>query len=200
MTAPEVDGVVLAAGLSTRAGVGKLTLEIEGQAILARCLESMYDACARIIVVTGHRRETLRPILRTYAKVEEVHNPDYASGMFGSVLAGVRQVKAERFFLTPGDYPLIAKSTYAALANVDGEVVIPVFAGKRGHPLLMDSRLIRELLSYPGVATLEDFILHQGASLVPVQDPGILMDVDTMEDFREILWYLAQARTDSTGR
>ena len=200
MRAPETEGVVLAAGLATRAGGGKLTLALEGQAILARCLEGMYDVCARLIVVTGHRRDSLRPILRRYAKVEEVYNPAYARGMFSSVLAGVRQVKAGGFFLTPGDYPLIAKETYASLAGTDGEIVIPVFDGKRGHPLLMNSRLIPELLSCPATSTLEDFIRRRGASLIPVQDPGILMDVDTMEDFRAALAYLAQTRPDPTGR
>lgn len=200
MTGPGIEGVVLAAGFSTRAGGDKLVLELEGQAILARCLESMSEVCARIIVVTGHGRARLQPILARCGRAEEAYNPAYARGMFSSVLAGAGRVRAGRFFLTPGDYPLIARSTYTALAAAEGGIVIPVHQGRRGHPLLMESRLIPELLACPGTASLEDFIGRREAVLLPVQDPGILMDVDTMEDLRIARSYLARAGADRLGR
>ncbi|WP_315117711.1 nucleotidyltransferase family protein [uncultured Clostridium sp.] len=190
----KIEGIILAAGLSTRAGTNKLILDIDGKTVIERCIYGMYDLCSKIIVVGGHRMEEIKDILDKYPKVELVYNPDYLEGMFNSVKKGLSHIKEERFFLIPGDYPVISKKTYEKMLKVDRDIVIPVYNGNKGHPLLMKSYLIKELLEDIHYETLRDFISEKGFTSLNVEEPGILMDIDTMEDYnRALLYFISTA-------
>ena len=62
----KIDGIILAAGLSRRAGTYKMTLRINGKPLLERCIENMYDICSKIIVVGGYKIEDIRSIVDKY--------------------------------------------------------------------------------------------------------------------------------------
>lgn len=185
-----IEGIILAAGLSTRARTNKLLLDIGGKTLIEKCILGMYDICSKIIVVGGHRVEEISNILSLYSKVELIYNHNYLDGMFSSVTKGLSEIKSEKFFLIPGDYPAIKKRTYDEMLKLDEDIIIPVYNGRRGHPLLMKSCLINELLENPCYNTLRDFIDEKGFNSVSVNDPGILMDVDTIKDYNKILSYL----------
>jgi molybdenum cofactor cytidylyltransferase len=190
----KIEGVVLAAGLSTRVGENKLILDVEGKTVIERCILEMYDICSKIIVVGGHRVEDIEDILGNYSKVELIYNPNYLDGMFSSVKKGITNIKEERFFLIPGDYAVVNKKTYEDMLKVDNDIVIPMHNGRKGHPLLMKSYLIEELLEDIYCETLRDFISKKGFIPIIVKDPGILMDIDTMEDYRETLLYFQERK------
>lgn len=185
-----IEGIILAGGLSTRARTNKLLLNIGGKTLIERCILGMYDVCSKIIVVGGHRVEEISNILSLYSKVELIYNHNYLDGMFSSVTKGLSEIKSENFFIIPGDYPAIKKRTYEEMLKVDKDIIIPIYNGRRGHPLLMKSYLIDELLETSHYHTLRDFINEKGFSPIPANDPGILMDVDTIEDYQKILSYL----------
>ncbi len=190
----KIEGVVLAAGLSTRVGENKLILDVDGKTVIERCILGMYDICSKIIVVGGHRVEDIEDILGNYSKVELIYNPNYLDGMFSSVKKGITNIKEERFFLIPGDYAVVNKKTYEDMLKVDNDIVIPMHNGRKGHPLLMKSYLIEELLKDISCKTLRDFIGKKGFIPIIVKDPGILMDIDTMEDYRETLLYFQERK------
>lgn len=183
----KIEGIVLAAGLSSRAGTNKLILNINGKTVIEQCILGMYDLCSRIIVVGGCRIEEIKDILDIYPKVDLIYNPDYLAGMFSSVKIGLDNIKEERFFLIPGDYPSINKKTYSEMLSINKDIVIPTYNGKKGHPLLMKSYLISNLKEDITCNTLRDFIHKQNISLLDIDDPGILIDIDTMEDYNNIL-------------
>lgn len=182
----KVEGIVLAAGLSSRAGTNKLTLDVYGKTVIEQCILGMYDICSRIIVVGGHRIEDIKHILYNYPKVKLIYNEDYLSGMFSSIKKGMENIRESRFFLIPGDYPLISIKTYKDMIAIDKDIVIPVYNGKRGHPLLMKSYLIDEILKNSFYKTLRDFIAVKESTFINIDDPGILIDIDTMEDYNRI--------------
>ncbi|MDR7857162.1 nucleotidyltransferase family protein [Tissierella sp.] len=183
----KIEGIVLAAGLSSRFGINKLIVEINRKTVIEQCILGMNDLCSRIIVVGGYRIKDIEDILAKYPKVELVHNPKFLDGMFSSVKTGLMNIREERFFLIPGDYPLIKKKTYDEMLNINKDIVIPIYNGKRGHPLLMKSYLIKELMEDTSCNTLRDFIHKQNIFLLDIDDPGILMDIDTIEDYNNIL-------------
>jgi molybdenum cofactor cytidylyltransferase len=185
----KVEGIVLAAGLSTRVGTNKLILDIGGKTVIERCIYGMYDICSKIIVVGGNRIEEIENILNKYPKVELIYNSDYLDGMFSSVKKGLMNIKEEKFFLIPGDYPVINKETYKQMLKLDEDIVIPMHKGKKGHPLLMKSYLIEELIKSKQCNTLRDFVNIKGFKSINVEEPGVLMDIDTMEDYQKILLY-----------
>lgn len=189
----KVEGIILAGGLSTRLGTNKLLLNIDGSTVIERCICGMRDLCSRIIVVGGHSSKDINHILNKYPKVELIDNPNYLDGMFSSIKKGFSNVVEERVFLIPGDYPVVDRQTYIDMLKVDEDIVIPTYNRRKGHPLLMKSYLIGELLKDTTCKTLRDFTTKKGFASINVADPGILMDIDTIEDYKKVLMYF-QAR------
>ena len=182
----KTDGVVLSAGLSTRANAYKMTLKIGGKTLIENCIENMYDYCAKIIVVGGFKIEKIESLVCKYSKVELVYNKNYNEGMFSSVKKGLSHVIGEKFFLTPGDYPLISSNVYKSLQQTECNIAIPSYNGIRGHPVLIKSGFISEICTNPGYNSLRDFINSRSYTIVDVSDIGILLDIDTEEDYNRI--------------
>ena len=182
----DVEGVILAAGLSRRSGRFKMTLPLGDKTVIERSVEGMAPFVRRIIVVLGWQAARLRDLLAAYDKVEPVLNDRFRSGMFSSVRAGIAQVRARSWFLLPGDQPLVGPQVYARLLAASGDIVVPAFKSKRGHPVLFDSRLIPEILAQPEDAILRDYVAARGYVTVEVDDEGIALDLDTPEDYEAL--------------
>ena len=182
----QVEGVVLAAGLSSRSGLYKMALPLGDKTLIEHAVSSMYGVVDRVIVVGGHNVERIREILLSYSKVRVVTNEHFRSGMFSSVKEGLRHVRGSSFFLLPGDYPLVREGTYRRLMNASGDVIVPTYKGRKGHPVLIASHLIPRILQTPDTSTLRDFISAVGYVAMAVDDEGIRLDVDTLEDYERM--------------
>lgn len=178
----ETEAVILAAGYSSRADGFKMSFEVGGKPVLRRVIETFAPFCARVIVVSGYRAEEIEKLTEGYGKVRVVHNADYAAGMFSSVRTGVKEVRAPRFFFTPGDYPLIDQTVCRKLLAVRGEAVIPTYRGRKGHPILLDGALAGEILNEPPDSNLKRFLQKRSCRLTEVDEAGILADLDTRAD------------------
>ncbi|MEK9724533.1 MAG: NTP transferase domain-containing protein, partial [Rhodospirillaceae bacterium] len=87
---PKIAGIVLAAGLSTRAApLNKLLVDFQGAPMVRRTAEALLASQAGpVVCVTGHMRDAVAGALAGL-DVGLVHNPDYAAGMAGSLAAGI---------------------------------------------------------------------------------------------------------------
>jgi molybdenum cofactor cytidylyltransferase len=184
-----VDGILLAAGFSERAPDFKPALDIFGMPLLARTIENMANFCEKIIVVGGHNFYKLSEVVREIPKVMLIKNENFELGMFSSVRCGIQQATAGRFFILPGDQPVVAPDTFDKMLQYDDEIVIPRYNGKKGHPVLFNSDLIPEILEYPDTEILRNYIHSKNVKIIDVEDPGIGMDVDTPEDYQQVLKY-----------
>jgi CTP:molybdopterin cytidylyltransferase MocA len=87
------------------------------------------------------------------------------------------------------DYPLVSAETIANLVDEHGaspdSIIIPCHQGLRGHPLLFPRTVLNELAD--GMI-LRDLVRHdpQRVRCLPLDDPGVLIDMDTPEDYRRI--------------
>jgi molybdenum cofactor cytidylyltransferase len=185
--AMEYEGLILAAGLSSRAGVFKMTLQLKGKTVIENVIDSMRMHCSRVIVVGGYRIEELQPIIKPYDRVELVFNESYQQGMYSSIKKGMSLIKAERFFYTPGDYPLIEAEVYEELQKHSSSVVIPTFEERKGHPLLLSWEIARQVLENENYENLREVIKANNPLMVPVKCRGITMDLDTIEDYKLLL-------------
>lgn len=183
----KVEGIILAAGLSTRARTHKMILDVAGKTVIERCIESMYGSCSKIVVVGGHKIENISSLMHNYEKTKLVFNPDYEEGMFRSIRAGLEHIEADKLFLIPGDYPLVDKATYFSMLKIHKGIVIPRYKGIKGHPILIDGAHLDDLKSNSEYKSMRDFVDSHGANFLEVEDKGILRDIDTMEDYRETL-------------
>lgn len=182
--APE--GILLAAGRSSRAGVFKMEVELAGKPLLLWSLEAMAAVCARVIVVAGFAPEKIARLVQDRPGVEVVVNENYASGMLTSVQAGLRLIRAPRFFILPADMPLVTNGVYQKMLALKAEIVVPLCRGHRGHPVLLDGALIHALLAEPPASSLGRFIASRGYSTVEVDEPGIFTDLDDRDDMKKI--------------
>ena len=206
--APRLSALVLAAGLSSRMGRLKPLLPLDPQGAqtpLGLCV-GLFRAAGidEVVVVTGHRDDEVGSAARA-AGARVVHNPDYARGMYGSVRAGVAGLDAatDGFFLLPVDIPLVRTGTVRLLARAfagkPASVLLPVFAGRRGHPPLLGRELIGRIQDSAepagGLRTLLDQVEAEQPERVrevQVADRFILRDMDTPADHAACVEQLAR--------
>ncbi len=195
MTAKRINGLILAAGLSSRMGDFKPLMPLRGKTLIENSIDSMLLAGVnRVVVVLGHRGADLEAILRSRYIGDTVviaYNHDYAStDMFTSIKIGLSAMpECDAFYLLPGDMPVVAKETflavYRAMPETHAAITFPTLEGYRKHPPLIDSRFIPEILQYGGEGGLRGFWnLHEASiETVAVDDIGCWTDLDTFEQY-----------------
>ena len=191
---PVLAALILAAGYSSRMGQFKPLLPLDGKSVIESAIDAFRNAgITRISVVTGHETAQLQPLLKTRG-IPVVHNPDYASGMYSSVQAGIKSLSEDidACFLLPADIPLVRPATVKTMIgryeSRHPSIIYPVFQGRRGHPPLIARSLFAEILAGDGAGGLRALLQrHQAeASEVDVFDEGILLDMDTPEDYARL--------------
>jgi molybdenum cofactor cytidylyltransferase len=184
------DAVILAGGYSSRANAFKMELILEGKPILQHVIDAFFPVCTRIIVVGGYQVERLYPLVESYDdKVLIVTNREYEKGMFTSVKRGIAEVTASRFFLTPGDCPLITVDILRKLLENGGEIVKPVYRGRGGHPILLPYTCIKEILAEPEDSNLKLYLDKKQVTQIETEDESILLDIDTQLDYEKVIQF-----------
>ncbi len=179
-----VETVILAAGRSSRMGTFKMELPLGGKPLIVRTVEIYAPISDRIIVVGGYKIDLLRQLLAGTG-VEVVENLDYDRGMFSSVQTGMAYARGEKIFITPGDCALAPKWVPRRMLAVVGEIVIPTYRGRGGHPLLIDKSVVPIILGEPPDSTLKKVITRMSACRIEVDTELILFDIDTEQDYQK---------------
>jgi len=184
---PSSDCVMLAAGGSKRTEKWKMTLPFGESTVVRRSVENALQGCGRVILVTGYRAGELEALFSGNERVITVRNPGWQRGMFSSIKTGAEAVETRRFFIALGDMPLVGPSVYETLLEYEhSDIVIPKFEGKKGHPVLLSSRVLKSIRREPDSSTLRDILALFPTLAVPVKDPGILEDIDTDRDYHKL--------------
>ncbi|MDR3561568.1 MAG: NTP transferase domain-containing protein [Negativicutes bacterium] len=186
--------LILAAGYSSRAPGFKPLLPLGERTVIEAAITSFRQAgIGDIMVVVGHRADELLPVLANL-EARPVLNEWCDKGMFSSVVTGVRALRpeVEAFFLLPADMPLIRSHTIRLLVRahkmLGADVNYPVFQGRRGHPPLISSRLLPAILAWNRPEGLRPLLeqYESKAYEVDVLDEGVLMDIDTPQDYHMV--------------
>lgn len=132
-----------------------------------------------------------KPVLeRTIAAVRASGLPFHVEGaghpgMGDSIAAAVRATPdANGWLVVPGDLPLIAPQTFrdVAAALAAHEVVVPTWQGERGHPVGFARVCGTELMALTGPHGAAAIVKSRAVHLLPVDDAGIRIDIDTVQD------------------
>jgi len=191
-----IAAVVLAAGRSTRMGASnKLVAEIGGKPLVRICVEQALASRAKpVIVVTGHQRERVEEALGGLP-VRLVHNPHFADGLGTSLRAGIVTLPADvdGVVVCLGDMPQVDAALIDRLiAAFDPEkgalAVMPSINGQRGNPVLWARRFFADLIAIEGDVGARNLIKRYGEAVVevPVENKGVLTDVDTPEALKAV--------------
>ena len=195
--------IIVAAGYSSRMKSFKPLLSLGGGTVLEKAVDSFRKAGIRDIrVVTGYRAEELLPVIDRLG-VQFIDNANFAEGMFSSITAGVKSLTAgvKGFFLLPVDNPIVNRDTIEKIQttffSTEFGIVYPIYQGLRGHPPLISSSYVNKVLAWnkPGGMRALLELYEDDAIDVNVDDPGILLDMDTPEDYQQMLKYYGDAET-----
>jgi molybdenum cofactor cytidylyltransferase len=181
--------IILAAGESRRMGRPKALLPYRGGTFVSILAGKLNETCASVLVVFGYQAQDLMPYAP--ASVIAVENPDYRYGMLTSLQAGLRALPQlpERVLFTLVDHPAVGTSTLRALLESEAALVIPRYAGKRGHPVIMSREIATEILAEPVTSKLNRVIDRHAAEIhyLDTDDPGIRDDIDDPQLYEELL-------------
>jgi molybdenum cofactor cytidylyltransferase len=185
--------VILAAGFSSRMKQLKPLLPL-GDATLTDFVVSTFQSLGiEVFIVVGNRKEEVISGIKSRG-INFVNNPDFEKGMFSSIQAGIKQLGKEyqAFFILPVDIPLVGATTIKKMIDAGiahrQNIIYPTFQGKRGHPPLIASGLIPEILAWKQDGGLKAYLKtkQQLAMNLPVNDSFILFDIDTPEDYKKL--------------
>jgi molybdenum cofactor cytidylyltransferase len=195
---PLVGAVVLAAGKSERMGKPKMGLPWGDTTVIGQVVATLVGAgLDDVVVVTGGGQEEVERALSYLPQgwpVRVVFNPDFTEGeMLSSLQRGVAALGEafEAVLITLGDQPQIQTEVVRTIMDTYFEsgasLIIPSYAMRRGHPMLIARSLWSGLLALRPPETLRELIqAHQDEIVyVNVDTPSILQDLDTPEDYRQ---------------
>ncbi|KLD75888.1 nucleotidyltransferase family protein [Xanthomonas hyacinthi] len=182
--------LVLAAGASRRLGQAKQALTRDGEPLLRRAARLALAASpVRCVVALGAQAEALRPLLDGLP-VEIAINPDWASGMGGS-LACLRTALHDDASITHSlvlgcDQPALdaahLQDLLAAAYRAASGCAVSAYAGVRGMPAVVAQACWRELplRGDQGLRGLFDAMVLD--SLGCIVAPALALDLDTPQD------------------
>lgn len=194
---PSFAGVVLAAGASSRMGRDKALLPWLGETFLSAAIRALQPLSDLVIVVVGANASDLAPIVHANAGFMVI-NPSPERGQFSSLQIGLQEVLnrgRDAAIVTLVDRPPPRFATIQQTKNdflaARDEIwaVVPEFAGRHGHPIVIGREMITVFLDAPVTSSARavEHSQQQHIRYLPVTDPLVAANVDTPEDFQKLM-------------
>jgi molybdenum cofactor cytidylyltransferase len=180
--------VVPAAGASSRFGSMKLLADVNGMPMIGRTLASLFGAgLGRVVVVVAPAHQLGASGVLDDPRVTVLTNPEPSRGMFSSIQIGLAAADGDPVVVLPADMPFLRTETIADVMEECGRLqvpVVPVYRGKRGHPLVLPRAACDRLLGQSAGTTLKQALLDVAGAPHerPTNDRGAVRDVDTPQD------------------
>lgn len=197
-------GIVLAAGESRRMGSQKLLLPFGGKTVIAHVVDELVrSALDAVYVVVGHEGNRIcKELSRRPAII--VTNPDYKLGMLSSVRSGLQALpqQCEKVLVALGDHPAITselvKQMVQSSRTTDKGILVPLYRGKRGHPVLFSIRYRDEIMTCFDSVGLRGLLQSHPDDIFELNTstPAVLSDMDSPEDYRRALTSLEEDRQE----
>jgi molybdenum cofactor cytidylyltransferase len=188
--------IVPAAGLSRRMGKCKQLLPFAGTTVIGHIVDELRRSRVdEIRVVVGHEADRLRKELRPRG-VRIVFNPNYEkTDMLVSVRCGLADLppRCRAILVAPGDQPSVSVELIDALidsySTAGRGIVVPVHAGKRGHPILFAASYCPEILTHYDQLGLRGLLAAHAEDVFDFQVPANLAvtDMNYPEDYQREL-------------
>lgn len=204
-----ISAIILAAGESKRMGQPKMLLPWGNGTVLTHVLSVFREAgVEEILVVTGGAKDQVEALVAGLG-VRTVFNEAFQTGeMLSSIQCGLRALTPPPLSQSPvgtlrgergagaaliglGDQPQVqagsVRRVCEAFLETGANLVVPSYRMRRGHPWLVAYPLWDDLLRLKPPASPRDFLNAHAADIdyVNVDDPAILADLDTPEDYRK---------------
>jgi len=179
--------IVPAAGRGSRFGgpLHKLEQPFEGGTVLGATLRHAIETQLPVLVVTT---AAMAPLVARQVATRDIlvlSSGEAARGMGYAIAAGVAERSgAPGWIVLPADMPLVRPGTVLAVATAleQHPVVYAQYRGRRGHPVAFAAELYSELILLDGDDGARRVVARYPSHGQDVDDPGVLLDVDTAAD------------------
>ncbi len=198
-----VNGLILAAGMSSRMGEFKPLLEINNKTMIEQSIDSMLASGVKTItLVLGYQGDKIEEVIENAGykrkQIQFVYNRNYASTqMLDSVKIGVSNIKnCDAFYLLPGDMPAIHPDTFLKVRETmecqNAKIVFPTIEGYRKHPPLIRVEFIPDIIKLKSDGGLRELWKDFDTEIIgiSVDDLGCTMDVDTKMQYQKVCQYM----------
>ncbi len=187
-----IKAIVLAAGASTRMKRQKMLLPFGDETVIERVIKNIEAVLElKILVVLGsHYKEISEKI--SNLQVDICINENYKEGMLSSVICGFnalpQNIGAALIFL--GDQPQIpqevTRKVISAWEKSKNGIVIPTFNGRRGHPVLIETRYRNDITNLDRNEGLRQLMKLFEKDIYEIEcgRNEILRDIDTPDDYQ----------------
>jgi molybdenum cofactor cytidylyltransferase len=192
-----VGAIVLAAGKSARMGGTKQLLPLGESTVLEQTLENVRDTgIDEIVLVVGSSAEMIQRQLpiSIVEGLKVVLNQNYSQGMASSLRTGLSAVDPhiDATLIVLADQPFVRPETFDRIIDryrsSGAQIVIPLYRGFRGNPVLLDRSVFPEVMALDGDIGCRAIFgnHHEGIVKVEVDDMGILLDIDNQDDYERL--------------
>lgn len=187
-----ISPILLAAGQSRRFGSDKLLhnmpIHDNNKPMILHTLKPWLEVFKQINVVVRADNIALIQLLKNgefASRLTLITASDAAHGMSASLVSGVAaNIEADGWLIGLADMPFIQPSVISDSLEAlkkGAEITLPIFNGKRGHPVGFSSRFKSQLLSLNGDKGAKEIIVSspEKTTFIKSLDDGILQDIDT---------------------
>jgi CTP:molybdopterin cytidylyltransferase MocA len=177
----------------------KALLDWDGEPLIAYQARTLHEAGVNhVIVVLGAAAEAVRPLVEGETVVVNEH---WSKGRASSLRVGAGAVPdgASAVVVANVDQPRPAGVIRRLLEEQAAGALItqPAHGGRRGHPIVLDGRLIPELREVHDETQGLRAVIQRHAEevwVVPFDDEAVLLDINTPEDYERAVAYLGQVK------
>ena len=187
-----INSIILAAGESKRMGQPKPLLRFNDKTFLEHIISVLQCSYVdRITVVLGADAKIVEGSI-DLSGTHLLVNKNYKKGQLSSLITGIKNVpeETEAVLVCLVDHPFITEELVNQIVKTFKErkspIIVPVYQGKRGHPVLFSKSLFKELLEAP-----EDkgarYVVYSNEEKVfelETSEKGILIGINTPEDYQ----------------
>ncbi|MGI9293874.1 MAG: nucleotidyltransferase family protein [Pseudomonadales bacterium] len=183
-----VQALMLAAGSSRRFGSDKRFHKLQdGTPIVLQALRNLQAVVESVVLVVRPGETQLFSELLVADKTPRILEAAQAdTGMGASLVCGMRHIDGDAVLITLADMPFIRPATIQSVCNALQEhpLVVPIYRGRPGHPVGFHQQFFEELAVLNVDEGGKKIIQRHRNSVkqLDVQDPGIVMDIDTPAD------------------
>jgi len=190
-------------------GQHKLLLPLGGRPVLIHVLETALASQARpIILVLGHRADEVRSQVAAQIQQHDIsiiENSNYQQGMSTSLHMGLHALTNIKdnnrqsvdlptsTVILLGDQPLMTAAIIdrliATRATSGQSIILPLYHGKRGNPVLFAANLFPELMAVTGDEGGRSVIMRhpKDVATVEVSEVTASSDIDTWEAYQQVV-------------
>jgi molybdenum cofactor cytidylyltransferase len=189
-----VSGIILAAGESTRMGSPKALLKIGDKSFAQQIVDTLIASrVLDIVLVLGADAEPIQEQLNWF-KGKTVINKEWEKGQLSSVLLGLRAVEQQDLhgvLIWPVDRPLASRHVVVGMLHQfwtkHKQIVVPIYKGRRGHPVLFGKELFHDLERAPMELGARSVLQARPDDVLEYQtdEEGVVINIDSPEDYEK---------------